>query len=77
MTLKTFLWKNGFKISGRHRDKIARRFYRTGVFPKVKEGLGFVNDYPEEYLMSQKIIKTITDYLIEYSNSKIEANEQL
>jgi hypothetical protein len=72
MTLKKYLWNHGFRISGFHRSKIAKNFNTNGIFNKVPEGKGFVNDYPIDYLESSEIIKIITDYLIEYSNSKIK-----
>ena len=72
MTLRKYLWLNGFRIRGYHRSKIARRFNTKGVFNKIPEGNGLVNDYPLEYLQSTRIIKVITDYLQEYSDSKIQ-----
>ena len=72
MTLKRYLWVNGFRISGNHRNKIGLQFNTKGVFKKVIENERLVNDYPIEYLESPEIIKIITDYLIEYSNSKIQ-----
>lgn len=72
MTLRRFLWDNGFRIRGYHRSKIANRLNPLGVFNKVIEDGCLVNDYPDDYLNSSETIKTITDYLQEYSNSKIE-----
>ena len=72
MTLKKYLWNHGFRISGYHRNKIGLQFNTGGVFNKVAEDNGFVNDYSLEYLENPEVIKIITDYLINYSNSKIK-----